>query len=283
VPRTQHGAPCLETLGYVAAAGQLFERHEALGLSNPLRVDRRQLQALGVPVPEPKRKCRRRQSGQARALSERRHMAFANKGVARWVSQNPGASDAEREIVRLRRFDRWSDMSKNQREEWALRHLKIPTSQHSLDASEPEPVAPIFMNELHTGDEKWPLSLDHFTRFLDGGCTQMMKTKRWEARTMLVVSDGESAIPRSKQFTKRFSCGQRHPGLCWHRDAEIYDVVLEIARYAERWATNDKLHHCLRLVALRRVEAKFISVCTHAVKVSSAVNRHRCYGEPLLR
>ena len=41
-------------------------------------------------------------------------------------------------------------------------------------------------------------------------------------------------IPTKRAFDRRFSCNERHPGLCWHADRLVYDDTLNFVRNLEK-------------------------------------------------
>ena len=58
-------------------------------------------------------------------------------------------------------------------------------------------------------------------------------------------------IPEDKTFTRRLACWQKHPGLCFERDAAIYDDSLGLARNFERFFIDPVLHKYVKLVTDR--------------------------------
>jgi hypothetical protein len=52
--------------------------------------------------------------------------------------------------------------------------------------------------------------------------------------SLQVCSADQDYIPATKQFVKRVACGDRHPGLCFERDAAVYTQTLVFAKNLER-------------------------------------------------
>ena len=59
-----------------------------------------------------------------------------------------------------------------------------------------------------------------------------MPKLRYKRRNLFFAKD-QGAIPDTKKFVPRMSCGQRHYGLCEHRDRVIYENALKAARCLE--------------------------------------------------
>jgi hypothetical protein len=50
-----------------------------------------------------------------------------------------------------------------------------------------------------------------------------------------LLAEDKGAIPDNRQYVRRYSCSERHPGLCLTRDADVYQQVLDFATSLERY------------------------------------------------
>ena len=64
------------------------------------------------------------------------------------------------------------------------------------------------------------------------GIADRANRMRWGDRENCVSAD-KGVIPDDAVYTRRLSCGVRHPGLCFTRDAAIYANALLLARNLE--------------------------------------------------
>ena len=62
-----------------------------------------------------------------------------------------------------------------------------------------------------------------------------------------MATGDKKLIPHEHTFQKRFSCQQRHPGLCYSADSDVYTSALQVAKNIEAWCTADKLHGYARI------------------------------------
>ncbi len=51
------------------------------------------------------------------------------------------------------------------------------------------------------------------------------------------VSGEKNIVPREQVMRRRFSCMERHPGLCFRLHEDIYDEALKMAEQVEKWVT----------------------------------------------
>ena len=63
---------------------------------------------------------------------------------------------------------------------------------------------------------------------------------RWKYRGDMFVPRSK-LIPETTTFMHRFSCSERHPGLCFSRDSDIYETVLNLAASMERFFDVEQL------------------------------------------
>ena len=99
------------------------------------------------------------------------------------------------------------------------------------------------------GDEVWPISPEVMEEFNKGGTGYATAgyRLRWKGKDGLVASGDKNLIPHEHTFQKRFSCQQRHPGLCYSEDSDVYTSALQVAKNIEAWCTADKLHGYARI------------------------------------
>ena len=95
------------------------------------------------------------------------------------------------------------------------------------------------------GNDEWPVQPEILGAHLQGarqGLASRAEEERWANRTKLVVADC-GKIPDERAFLHRYSCWERHPGLCWSRDRDVYDDVLRMAKSMERLFTSALVGH----------------------------------------
>jgi hypothetical protein len=60
------------------------------------------------------------------------------------------------------------------------------------------------------------------------------------------------AIPTQHTFFKRLSCSQKHPGLCFSKDVQIYEETLLLASNLERYLLKEHVGQYFRLRDLEK-------------------------------
>ena len=68
----------------------------------------------------------------------------------------------------------------------------------------------------------WPVAPKLVEDF--AGCHSIYaaaKHARWQHRCTMVHKDNVTEIPQARKFSRRLSCGQLHPGLCFTEDGVL--------------------------------------------------------------
>ncbi len=60
------------------------------------------------------------------------------------------------------------------------------------------------------------------------------------------VSMESSLFPEQKTFLRRYACAERHPGLCYTRDVDVYKNTLQLATSIERLVSQ----HVSRFISI---------------------------------
>ena len=91
----------------------------------------------------------------------------------------------------------------------------------------------------------WPLREDLLARFFEEeGCAPGIghsSRLRWQHRQDIFVPRSD-LIAQDEQFLHRFSCQERHPGLCCTRHEHCYDRALEVGICLERYFDAQRKH-----------------------------------------
>eukprot|EP00959_Pyramimonas_sp_CCMP1952_P282587 5906470-Pyramimonas_sp.AAC.1 len=97
-------------------------------------------------------------------------------------------------------------------------------------------------------DSEWPVRPDVVKSYFDQefGLQTRAKASRWKEREKCIVQD-TNKVPPEKNFCKRYSCSQRHFGLCFTRDAAFYGSALAMATSLERYFQQDRLSEFFKL------------------------------------
>ena len=116
-------------------------------------------------------------------------------------------------------------------------------------ASDDEPDLPLpdpcdARQERYDFSGEWPLREDVLHSFYQReGHASISINKasqlRWSHRNDVFVP-ASSMIPEDQVFVHRFSCQERHPGLCYTRHADIYKNVNIAVASMERWFTEER-------------------------------------------
>ena len=113
---------------------------------------------------------------------------------------------------------------------------------------------------------RWPVHPDLLDALLrertqrSSGYARLGETLRWSARPMLLHEENHTAVPTDRVFKRRLSCSQRHPGLCYARDAALYPQVLAMASSLERVFLNEHVgrYFCICADGAGRVERMLV-------------------------
>lgn len=115
---------------------------------------------------------------------------------------------------------------------------KVPLSESS--ATEDDILCRPCGDAFYSGDRTWPVAPQHLIDFCGkaSGLAGTASKERWNHRESHVVPGREQLIPDSRTFHRRFSCLQRHLGLCVTKDSLIYDAALQCSKNLERWCCH---------------------------------------------
>lgn len=110
------------------------------------------------------------------------------------------------------------------------------------------------------GDDEWPVS-QAALEWLQASCStsgadgiaNKMQELRWERKDELLIDD-DKMISDEVVFQHRYSCGQKHPGLCVTKDALIYESCLALASLLEASFVDDRLRKFFRIKAPPHVD-----------------------------
>jgi hypothetical protein len=216
--------PYIESLSYLGMLTELHKRFAGAGRTmGALR--RKDLLTMDCPlVKAPKRK-----HGTARPKLQ---------WIAAHVHRNMGS---HAKSVKWRdAHDAWNAMPACDQAR-AIRDLQ-PLDSHTapgIDVGIPEPYAEA---DTH-GVDDWtymaptlPLDPCIMSRFFgcEFGFARKASKLRWVNRPRLLVCD-KGAIPDNRQYVRRLSCSERHPGLCFSRDSDVYTQAILLAGNIERY------------------------------------------------
>ena len=112
-------------------------------------------------------------------------------------------------------------------------------------------------NPLHTGDEKWPVAIRHIKSYLDGrGVARFISARRWENRDRIFLAGGENVIPSEWVSVRRYSCAEKHAGLCFTKDAAVYNSSLLMAGHLEKYLTASRSKSYVQLAGYKALGAR---------------------------
>ena len=63
-------------------------------------------------------------------------------------------------------------------------------------------------------------------------------------RSSIIYTGGERTIPPAWTYCRRYSCSERHPGVCFTKDAPIYARCLAAAANFEKWMASHACRCC---------------------------------------
>ena len=225
-PTRKGRPPNVEALAYTSSLAQLLHDHFKRGGANLFQTSRSDLIAAGAPVVN-------------HILNPRQRLdvAWVNKQVAQWRSAHPHATEEDVANARSDYFRRKRNMPAA---EWADIVRDMAADSGGLDSSATPGVdSPTWCS----GDSRWPVQPSVVSSFLAGpagGLASSANRVRWRNRRKLIVKD-EGRIPPSRLFVKRYACSERHPGLCFTQDADVYRRVIAAAPSFERFFTKDSV------------------------------------------
>ena len=135
---------------------------------------------------------------------------------------------------------------------------KVPLSDTS--ATEDDILCRPCGDAFYSGDGKWPVDPQHLREFCGEakGLARVANKERWNHRESHVVLGDKELIPETHTFHRRFSCLQRHPGLCITKDALIYERALQCSKNLERWCCHFNAEHRFVRVAGNEDAAQLI-------------------------
>ena len=242
--------PSMETFTYTATLSALLRKHMAEGGNNPLLETRDEMIAAGVPV---KAACMGKKSLRSRSdwQHTRPDVLWKNRVWGHWRRQNREASKEEAAAEFRRLSMQWVAMTQAERQH-AVATLgnSAENDPHagSPDIEDIEADATKSQQWL-TGDKFWPVSPSILEMFVGSGRSVVTRSnvERPKAAERFFVKD-ENLIPTSMCFIHRYSCSEKHPGLCISKDALIYKDALDMGRHFEKWFSREHVGRCFRFL-----------------------------------
>lgn len=228
-----HGRPRAETLAFTALLAQLFQRHLALGFTNPFVDDRASMIAQSLPV---KTLCHTYTTSPVKFRSDRLDVAWVMRAFHEW-RRVVGSSDTRPSPEKLREL--WSQWNALPHAEQALHMESMASSSgDTADAAQPQQQDTVSTRpKFYAGDEIWPVSPEVLIDYNGGrksGFAGHAAEKRWESRARM-VSQGGNLVPPDIRIPRRLACHEAHPGLCATVDRDIYAEAIVFGKNLDRW------------------------------------------------
>ncbi|CAK0899533.1 unnamed protein product, partial [Prorocentrum cordatum] len=248
--------PSVETLAYVAELSSLMKDHLAKGFKNSVVQKRSEMQNGGVPL-EADSTHRARRLARPKPMVARPDMAWRNIKYNQWKREHPGSTPEERRVFFEQITQEWSGMSRVQRRE-ALPSRRPRAGGEdggappaAEEAEEDEVTRERRLQQWTSGNVDWPVSEAVLEAKLGIGRGVVGRSAelRWQARGDLVVED-KGAIPGDRDYCRRYSCQERHRGLCFTMHSHVYERVMKCALAVERFFTADMLHGCFQMAGV---------------------------------
>lgn len=207
-----------ESFAYAGLLTQVWKSHIDLQYSNPLREDRESLQGQSLPVAPLARPTTRESS---RLRLRRMDQSWVMEQYHIWRKSTSSSCPNLRSEKLLELRQTWAAMPLDER----------PCVRDSIPDSGLPPMPDVCHpcdSEFYSGDGTWPVGVQRLIDYCGkpSGLAHTATKARWENRGKLVTLGTQNLIPLSQTFHRRYSCWQRHPGLCWTRDTLIYQDFL---------------------------------------------------------
>ena len=230
--RGGHRKPYIETAGYLGLLTQLLQRHIEQGGENPFKDSREAMLAAGVPLARTHAETK---DGSVRRVD----VCWRNVKIEEWKKQNPSAAPGRVNEEHARLAKLWREMSDDQRvAAWNSVEKDLAADGGvELDYVEELREEDRDGSKWRVGSRTWPVApevVQDFAAGKRGGLVGNAQQTRWASRKKLLVED-QNAIPRNRTFLHRYSCWQRHPGLCFTKDHTIYNSCLAMAAAMEKY------------------------------------------------
>ena len=155
-------------------------------------------------------------------------------------------------------YQQWASLGDEERHAFASASCKNqehdpPTGDVAID---PADLPKYFQSApWDPGDDDWPVSAQALKMLQDtcgaaraDGFARKMDEVRWNRKGDLLIDDG-TMIDERAVFQHRFSCGQKHPGLCIRKDHAVYDECLRLGLLLEASFTGDRLRRFFRITS----------------------------------
>jgi hypothetical protein len=276
IPKSGKRAPNAEKVAWLSHLSLLMKQHIAAGRHDSRGQEPRStLIERGTPLEH-----------QHVGLPARPFTRWRNITLARWKCQNPSASPAEVQLELERLSAMWSNEFTEAQRLAAISALDVTAAMFELPEDHPDDRAddddamgddPMLVSDWWDGgDSSWPLRPDLLLDFLHGhsssgstgvaGIAAKASRVRDTERHTLIVKD-EHDISDDKMYSHRHSCSELHPGLCAHRDGDVYTDSLALAANMER-ALDDRFKHSF--IAFVDKNDKDIAILTSLVLVMPA-------------
>ena len=247
--RGGHHKPFVETAGHLGMLTQLLQAHMKSGGKNPFQDHRADLLASGVPLAQTHREAKASRGGSKQRLD----VAWRNTLVHQWKLEHKDASDDTVTHQHWVFAQQRRGMSEDQKTaalaaagvgqsvaDAARRIQLLLMGQSPADDEVGLPDTAVALppsSEWQCGTCDWPVHpklLQEFFAGKYGGLCGQARQARWAARSQVLIADA-GAIPADRTFPHRYSCGERHPGLCFTKDDEFYRECLEVASAMEQF------------------------------------------------
>ena len=230
-----NGVPMAESMAYMAHLSTMERDHTERGGANPFQDNRKTMIAAQVPVvPLRKDRCR------------------APRPDVSWVNHKMASTHTDPTMGPTRKSfcQEYKNMTADERREnqGVKGQGAVVAKDESRQEARPSNSSSS-SRAFSCGDEVWPISPEVMEEFNKGGTGYATAgyRLRWKRKDGLVASGDKNLIPHEHTFQKRFSCQQRHPGLCYSEDSDVYTSALQVAKNIEAWCTADKLHGYARI------------------------------------
>ncbi len=242
-PPTAKGSNA-EKFAYLGLLTQLMHRHLAAGRPDCRKTSYQDLKESGMPLDVPR-------SEPGRARSGRPDTAYIMSGLHRFIREHPGCSLEEQGAERRRLHAEWVAMGPDGQQAH-MASTKQPGGVVSKDEGEQQEVPPslaghFFAPSWESGSWDWPVS-PQALRLLQESCptahadglANKMQQVRWDGMGSLLLQD-QGLIQSDEVFCHRFSCWEKHPGLCSTKHAAIYHESKQLASLLEIFFVADHL------------------------------------------
>jgi hypothetical protein len=201
---------------------QVWKDHIRAGRPNPLKEDRKSMEAAGLDV---MKIGSRRTTCPSRLLNKLMLQQYHLMRKSR-----PDATFSEA-------YNAVRAMSLEERAEFERNTSSSDATGSSLDdGPHTELCLPCGAQGWNPSDGHWPIDPAHIVSCAGAltGLAGAANRMRWNKRKSMTSTD-EGIISPDTTFLRRFACWERHPGLCFAKDAVIYNSALRMSSSIERF------------------------------------------------